>query len=68
MAKRFSTLTKCYRLPTHYLMRDIKKCGITFPHEIIRVMKEELKLKYPESDFDLLGAFENIRYFLEDGT
>jgi len=49
-------------------MRDFKKCGITFPRPLIKATCEVLKKKYPESRFELLEAYLDPIYTLEDGT
>jgi len=49
-------------------MRDFKKCGITFPRPLIEATAEVLMEKYPNSRFELLKAYLDPIYTLEDGT
>jgi len=56
--------------------RDFKKCGLSFNQDIFRLMKEVLVEEYPEQEFYLIEAFENIlidfgfddpEYFIKKG-
>jgi len=43
----------------HYV-RDIKKCGLSFPQSLLRFCRDVLTEEYPDSDFALIDAWQNI--------
>jgi hypothetical protein len=49
-----------------YWLRDIKKCGLTFPRELIHLVQECLQEKYPERDLSCFNIYRNYSIFGED--
>jgi hypothetical protein len=43
-----------------YWLRDIKKCGLTFPRELFHIIQECLSEVYPDKDF---SRFDIYRYY-----
>jgi hypothetical protein len=50
-----------------YWLRDIKKCGLTFPRELIHLIQECLVEKYPTKDFSSFDIYRNYSIFDENG-
>jgi hypothetical protein len=50
-----------------YWLRDIKKCGLTFPRELIHLLQECLSETYPDKDFSFFNIYRNYSIFDEDG-
>ncbi|USW07200.1 putative RNA-dependent RNA polymerase [Downy mildew lesion associated ormycovirus 1] len=56
------------RSDSTYLMSDQKKCGITFPRQLLFALVEVLEEKYPNGPFGLLRkGYENSRILMPDG-
>jgi hypothetical protein len=51
-----------------YYLRDIKKCGLTFPRELIHAMQEVLSEVYPDKDFSYFDIYRNYSVYKEDWT
>jgi len=51
-------------------MRDIKKCGLTFPRELFKLLKDVLQETYPDYShlFKYLDIYSNMFIYDEDGT
>jgi hypothetical protein len=50
-----------------YWLRDIKKCGLTFPRELIHLVQECLSRKYPDKDFSRFNIFRYFSIWDENG-
>jgi hypothetical protein len=57
---RLKKMTQIPRSGQMYWLRDIKKCGLTFPRELFHIMQECLSEKYPDKDFSRFNIF---RYY-----
>jgi hypothetical protein len=49
-----------------YYLRDIKKCGLTFPRELFLAVQEVLSEVYPEKDFSYFDIFRNYSIYMEN--
>jgi hypothetical protein len=49
-----------------YYLRDIKKCGLTFPRELFHAVQEVLSEEYPDKDFSYFDIYRNYSVYLED--
>jgi hypothetical protein len=49
-----------------YWLRDIKKCGLTFPRELLLLLQECLSEKYPDKDFSTFDIYRNYSVYDED--
>jgi hypothetical protein len=58
--KRLKKMTRIPRRGEYYWLRDIKKCGLTFPRELFHLLQECLSEKYPDKDF---SRFNIHRYY-----
>lgn len=58
--KRLRSMTKIPRRGQMYWLRDIKKCGLTFPRELLHLVQECLSETYPDKDF---SRFNIYRYY-----
>jgi hypothetical protein len=54
----------------HYLMSDLKKCGLTFPRELLYATLEVLEEIYPESKIFRQGidGYKNATILMPDGS
>jgi len=50
-----------------YWLRDIKKCGLTFPRQLIHLIQKCLSEKFPDKDFSCFDIYRNYSIFDEDG-
>jgi len=57
---RLRKMTKIPKQGQMYWLRDIKKCGLTFPRELFHLLQECLSEKYPDKDF---SRFDIYRYY-----
>lgn len=65
-------LKKASRTPSKvgfdlFWLRDIKKCGLTFPRELLHLIQECLTEKYPDKDFSTFDIYRNYSLFDESG-
>jgi hypothetical protein len=51
-----------------YYLRDIKKCGLTFPRELFHSVQKILSEVYPEKDFSYFDIYRNYSVYMEDWT
>jgi hypothetical protein len=58
--QRLRRMTKIPKRGQMYWLRDIKKCGLTFPRELFHLVQECLSEKYPDKDF---SRFDIYRYY-----
>jgi hypothetical protein len=58
--RRLKNMTKIPRKGQMYWLRDIKKCGLTFPRQLFHLLQECLVEKYPDKDF---SRFDIFRYY-----
>jgi hypothetical protein len=49
--RRLKGMTKIPKRGEYFWLRDIKKCGLTFPRELFHIIQECLSEKYPDKDF-----------------
>lgn len=52
---------------TYFIMSDLKKSGLTFPHHLVLWVKELIALKNQELDLSVLDGYSNNVVFKEDG-
>jgi hypothetical protein len=59
--KDFSYLPEylTYNAKRLYIMSDQRKCGLTFPLELLKVLYEELDKTFPDWDFNLFQGYLN---------
>jgi hypothetical protein len=50
-----------------FLMSDIRKCGLTFPHWILEAMADVLELWSADPEWRFLKSFSEARYYDEKG-
>jgi len=50
-----------------FWLRDIKKCGLTFPRQLIHLIQECLTETYPDKDFSSFDIYRNYSIFDESG-
>jgi hypothetical protein len=58
--RRLRKMTVIPKRGQMYWLRDIKKCGLTFPRELFHLLQECLVEKYPDKNFD---KFDIYRYY-----
>lgn len=58
--RRLKGMTRIPRRGQMYWLRDIKKCGLTFPRELFHLVQECLSEKYPDKDF---SRFDIYKYY-----
>jgi hypothetical protein len=58
--QRLKKMTRIPKAGQMYWLRDIKKCGLTFPRELFHIVQECLTEKYPDKDF---SRFDIYRYY-----
>jgi hypothetical protein len=51
-----------------YYLRDIKKCGMTFPRELFHIVQKVLSEEYPDKNFSYFDIFRNYSIYKEDWT
>jgi hypothetical protein len=64
---RLKKMTKIPKRGQMYWLRDIKKCGLTFPRELFHLIQECLSEKYPDKDFSRFDIFRYYSIWDEDG-
>lgn len=52
---------------TFFIMSDLKKSGLTFPHHLVLWAKELIDQKNPHIDTSVLGGYVNSRVYHPDG-
>jgi hypothetical protein len=57
--RRLRKMTKIPKAGQMYWLRDIKKCGLTFPRELFHLLQECLIEKYPDKDFSRFDIFRH---------
>lgn len=65
-----SKLSKMTRIPKRgemFWLRDIKKCGLTFPRELFHIVQECLSEKYPDKDFSRFDIYRHYSIWDENG-
>jgi hypothetical protein len=65
--RRLRKMTKIPRRGEHYWLRDIKKCGLTFPRELFHLVQECLAETYPDKDFSRFNIYRNYSIYDEAG-
>jgi hypothetical protein len=58
--QRLKKMTRIPRRGEYFWLRDIKKCGLTFPRELFHLLQECLSEKYPDKDF---SRFDIHKYY-----
>jgi len=58
--RRLKGMTQIPRRGELFWLRDIKKCGLTFPRELFHLVQDCLIRKYPDKDF---SRFNIYRYY-----
>jgi hypothetical protein len=52
-----------------YYLRDIKKCGLTFPRELFHIIEEVLVEKFPDEErLKRFSIYRSYDLYMEDGT
>jgi len=64
--KSISKMVNNPYLSNVYWLRDIKKCGLTIPRQLIHIIQEELERKYPLIDFSRFNIFRDFSLYMED--
>jgi hypothetical protein len=64
--RRLKEMTVIPRRGQMYWLRDIKKCGLTFPRELFHLLQECLSEKYPDKDFSRFDIFRHYSIWDED--
>jgi hypothetical protein len=64
--RRLDDMVKIPKRGQRYWLRDIKKCGLTFPRELFHLVQECLSEKYPEKDFSRFNIYRNYSIFDEN--
>lgn len=68
--KFYSKLSKMTEVPRRgelFWLRDIKKCGLTFPRRLIHIVQECLSEAYPDKDFSRFNIFRHYSIWDENG-
>jgi len=65
--RRLKKMTKIPRRGEYYWLRDIKKCGLTFPRELFHILQECLSEKYPDKDFSRFDIHRHYSIWDIDG-
>jgi hypothetical protein len=63
--KRLKSASKKISKEAYYL-RDIKKCGLTFPRELFHAIQDSLTEKYPDKDFSYFNIFRDFSVYDEN--
>jgi hypothetical protein len=64
--RRLKNMTEIPRRGQMYWLRDIKKCGLTFPRELIHLVQKALVEKYPTKDFSRFDIYRQFSIWDED--
>jgi hypothetical protein len=63
---RLRRMTKIPRAGQMYWLRDIKKCGLTFPRELFHLLQDCLVEKYPGKSFTRFNIFRHYSIWDEN--
>jgi len=64
---RLKKMTEIPRRGQMFWLRDIKKCGLTFPRELFHLIQECLSEKYPDKNFSRFDIFRYYSIWDENG-
>jgi hypothetical protein len=65
--RRLRKMTNIPKKGQMYWLRDIKKCGLTFPRELFHLVQECLSERYPDKDFSRFDIYRHYSIWDENG-
>jgi hypothetical protein len=64
--RRLKRMTRIPRRGEIFWLRDIKKCGLTFPRELFHIVQECLSREYPDKDFSRFDIYRGYSLYDEN--